>query len=238
MFVFPTLLFVTSLLVNKFISALPRSLPVFRNEQSAHHCLPLLSGDSGHSTNDQHQTSAGGGSLCYCVHDQSCHLPAPSPDVPNHINQRSPAPNAHPVFAPPRPVHLFQVPPGPVHPLQSLAGPPPPIPIHTRPSFPVGIPLNQAASVLRVFNPFQAQPSSTSEQNRKQSAARMNANKPKRKPRAADRLCEEASSSNPVVDREVSIMLFPLNVRFPQSPARIFLTPPIRWKSIRNASNT
>lgn len=45
--------------------------------------------------------------------------------------------------------------------------------------------------------------------------------KPKRKPRAASRPHEEPSSPGPVVDKEVSVMLFPLSVRLPLSPVHI-----------------
>lgn len=181
-------------------------------------------------TKNQHQTSRDGGNLCHCVHDESCHQPPPSTDILDHF----PAPNVRPGFVPSGHVHPFQVPPRPVYPLQPPAGPPPPIPINTRPGFPVGIPLNQATPILRAFNAFQAPPSLTSEQNRKKSMARMNAtSKSKRKPPAAVRLREEPSSPSPVVDREFSVMFFPLNVHSPQPPARAFLTLPVSWKSLR-----
>jgi hypothetical protein len=62
--------------------------------------------------------------------------------------------------------------------------------------------------ILRTFHPFQAQPSSTSEENRKRSMAK-STGKPRR--RAQVRLQEEPSASSPV-EADIAILLFPLNV--------------------------
>ncbi|KAF9785059.1 hypothetical protein BJ322DRAFT_1020665 [Thelephora terrestris] len=114
-------------------------------------------------------------------------------------------PTTHQAPGPHRPIHLYQ----------PFAGPIPPASIDSRPGLPFGIPLNQSAPILRQFRPRENQASSTSEENRKRSIAR-NSNKTKRKTQVA-RAYEEPSASNPV-DRNVSVLFFPLNIsQFPDS---------------------
>jgi hypothetical protein len=143
-------------------------------------------------------------------------------------------PTTHQAPGPHRPIHLYQ----------PFAGPIPPASIDSRPGLPFGIPLNQSAPILQQFRLRENQASSTSEENRKRSIAR-NSNKTKRKTQVA-RAYEEPSASNPV-DRNVSVLFFPLNVllfcfsnqlhshmRSPNPPAR-FPSSPTASKSCNPA---
>jgi hypothetical protein len=106
-----------------------------------------------------------------------------------------------------------------VHPTQVPIplGHPPLLPLLARPTLPAmaaprpnyGVTSNQAMPILREFRPYQGHPSSTSEQNRQISMTRKT-NKKKKNQGAKAR--DEPLALEPV-DTDVSIMLFPLNVR-------------------------
>lgn len=115
------------------------------------------------------------------------------------------------------------VPPGSVHSFSSLAAPNRPTLINPHLSHALGIPSNQATPILRGFRPYQAQPSSTSEENRKKSITRKNANKPRKKSQAL-RPHDELPAFDSI--DTLSVLLFPLNVRaicLLQSPIHISL---------------
>ena len=150
------------------------------------------------------QTSNGSGGLCTCYHNQSFHLPSPVPDICHQNAHHTPAVPVPPGPLPPVPV--------PAHPFLSFTGPMPPALFNLNPSPPLGIPSNQATPILRSFHPYQAQPSSSSEDNRKKSIGRMNLNKPRRKARTIK--THDQLSPSDSINRELSVLLFPLNVRY------------------------
>lgn len=146
------------------------------------------------------------GNLCLCFHDETLHRfpPPPPPDANNQNDHFSPAhtppgPAPYPALGPHRPVHLYQ----------PLAGPIPSTSNNYPPALPAGIPLNRSTPILRQFRPQENRPSATSEENRKRSIART-AGKSKKRTQVA-RTVEEPLSSRPV-NKDVSILLFPLHV--------------------------
>ena len=101
------------------------------------------------------------------------------------------------------------VPPGSLHSFSSLALPNRPTLVNPPMSRAIGIPSNQATPILRAFRPYQADALSTSEDNRKKSITRKNANKPRKKPLAL-RPHQEPPVFDPI--DTLSVLLFPLNV--------------------------
>lgn len=201
---FPMRLFTTGLPVMNTTPSFPLSgsLLVYRNERYPRHCI--LSSQRSY-TNNYCQTSNGSSNLCSCYHDESYHRsPLSSPDIAGRDDHYSPVPVPPMHAVPPVPIA-----PGLGRPFQPFFGPTPPTSINSRLGLPVGIPFNQAAPILRPFRPFQGQSTSTSEDNRKKSIARKNSNKPRRKTQVAT--AREEPTSHPL-DREVAVLLFPLNV--------------------------
>ena len=78
-----------------------------------------------------------------------------------------------------------------------------------RPNNPPGIPTNTAIPILRSFQPFQPPPSSTAEDNRQRSIARMNITSSKSKKKG--RLPTKAATAPPVI-RDASILFLPISV--------------------------
>lgn len=74
-----------------------------------------------------------------------------------------------------------------------------------------GIPSNMAIPIFRPFQPLRSQLSSTSEENRKKSIARMNTTEPKCKGQRAPRSRNEVPVL-PTPVTNVAILLFPINV--------------------------
>jgi hypothetical protein len=138
------------------------------------------------------QTSNAATNLCSCYHDESLHRLPPMPDAPNH--------QVHPSQVP---IPLGHAPPL----LPSLARPTLPVMAAPRPNY--GIPSNQGMPILREFTLYQGHSSSTSEQNRQVSMTRKTN---KKKKNQAVKARDEPLVLEPV-DTDVSIMLFPLNVR-------------------------
>ena len=151
------------------------------------------------------QTSPRAGDFCsICYHPEAFHQSSPTStttvnnqppptSVPNHL---SPSTTSVPISSLPP---LFT---GPTAP-----------PVNLRmPNFP-GVPQNLSMPILRSFEPFQSRPSSTSEDNRRRSMARMNSSKAKRKPQQTIvKLHNEVPAPQPI-DTDLAVLLLPINVR-------------------------
>jgi hypothetical protein len=196
-------IFITSILVmNTVISLLPlfiASLPVV--------LLDSFVGLGGYTTvisffcpqlshSQLLQTSSVVGGDCICYHSEAFHQPAPN--VANHNRQLSPM----------TPVSHSSIPTFP-----SFTGPTPPS-FGQRLSLPgVPVPSNMSMPILRPFQPFQSQSSSTSEENRRRSMARMSSNRSKRKVQQAVKPCNEPPVPIPM-NMDLAVLLFPINVGY------------------------
>ena len=140
------------------------------------------------------------GDLCSCYHSESFHQ-ALSLGIATPNSGHSLPPIPHGTISPTLP--------RPDHPFRPLAMPTPPTIFNQRTTLPLGVPLNHGTPVLRMFRPHQGLPSSTSEDNRKTSMARSSKS---RKRTQVARPCEELLLPD-AVDKNVSIMLVPHNVR-------------------------
>jgi len=147
------------------------------------------------------QTSSGAEGICICYHSEALHQSPPPSNVTNH---RSPPTSSNTNHS----NQLLLLPPPTMPPFTPFTGHvPPPTGLRVTP---LGVPGNVSTPILRSFQPFQSQPSSTSEENRKRSIVRMNSTKPKR--RQATQLQNEVSVSNPIINTDLAILLFPVSV--------------------------
>ena len=103
------------------------------------------------------QTSNGARGLCTCYYNQLFHLPSLVPEICHQNAHHTPAVPVPPGPVPPVPV--------PTHPFLSFNGPIPSALFNLNPSPPLGIQSNQATPILQSFHPYQAQLSSSSEDN-------------------------------------------------------------------------
>lgn len=150
------------------------------------------------------QTSPGAGDFCsVCYHPEAFHQLSPTPNTTTTNTQPSTS-----IVPGQPPLATTAV---PVSSLPPLFTRPAPLPVDSRANF-SGVPPNLSMPILRSFEPFQSQPSSTSEDNRRRSMARMNSGKAKRKPQqTVMKVHHEVPIPQPI-DTDLAVLLLPINV--------------------------
>lgn len=155
------------------------------------------------------QTSSATRDVCPCGHAEAFHRLPPTPDITN--DQLSP------VSPPPTNMQSFSSFPNHIPPSTgSHLIPPPRVPMASRP-VPAGVPVNTSLPILREFHhPLQHQRTSTSEENRQWSIARMNSlpAKPVGSLKPAGRRSKQTiRTPTPVrIMTKLAILLFPVKV--------------------------